>query len=260
MSRNLALLALILAAFMAFARWPVVETRPVPSAGTYFSTLPQGSALPSGSECAARVRRSGWEPRLENYRANRTTGVACEQIDACSVWSQDLYIYAPRVDGRFSGTTDEILQWGACKWGLDEDLLRARAAEESGWRQSTLGDRTSDQRLCNSFGAAAPCYQSFGILQIKASVGEGYLTTYPYSLNSTAFNVDFSSAWLRGCLEGYDSWLNEDAPKDRPYVSGDLWGCVGAWYSGRWHDRGAEAYIDTVKKHLAHKVWLKKDF
>ena len=32
----------------------------------------------------------------------------------------------PRVDGQFTGTTDEIFQWGACKWGLPEALLRSR--------------------------------------------------------------------------------------------------------------------------------------
>ena len=33
-----------------------------------------------------------------------------------------------RVTGNFSGSTDEILQWAACKWGVDEDMVRAQAA------------------------------------------------------------------------------------------------------------------------------------
>lgn len=245
---------------MLFARWSWNETRSVRSTDNRFATLPPGSPLPSDSACASRVRRSDWEPRSENDRANRTRGVSCSDIGACVVWSHDLYVYARRVDGRFSGTTDEVLQWGACKWGIDEDLLRARAAEESGWRQASSGDRTSDPRLCNSFGLAAPCDQSYGILQIKASAGDGYLNTFPYSQTSTPFNVDYSSAWLRACFEGYDTWLADETSGNRPYIPGDLWGCVGAWYSGRWHDHDAETYINSVKKRLAEKDWLKRSF
>jgi len=41
----------------------------------------------------------------------------------------------PRVDGQFSGTTDEIIQWAACKWGLPDNYLRAEADTESTWFQ-----------------------------------------------------------------------------------------------------------------------------
>ena len=33
------------------------------------------------------------------------------------------------------GTTDEIFQWAACKWGVPDDLLRAVAVRESTWHQ-----------------------------------------------------------------------------------------------------------------------------
>jgi len=48
--------------------------------------------------------------------------------------------FARRIDGNFTGTTDEIIRWGACKWGFDEDIVRAVAVNESYWRQSQLGD------------------------------------------------------------------------------------------------------------------------
>src|SRR2546425_8834298 len=41
-----------------------------PPAGGYLQILPPGSALPSDAQCAARVHRSAWEPRAENYAAN----------------------------------------------------------------------------------------------------------------------------------------------------------------------------------------------
>jgi len=38
-------------------------------------------------------------------------------------------------------------------------------------------------------------------------------------------------------------------------VKGDLWGCVGAWYSGDWYDPGARQYIAEVKALLAKRPW-----
>ena len=35
------------------------------------------------------------------------------------------------VTGGFTGTTDEIIQWAAHKWGIPEDILRAVAVNES---------------------------------------------------------------------------------------------------------------------------------
>jgi hypothetical protein len=40
-----------------------------------------------------------------------------------------------RVDGQFTGTTNEVFQWAACKWGLPDDLLGAVAVQESTWYQ-----------------------------------------------------------------------------------------------------------------------------
>jgi autotransporter family porin len=36
-----------------------------------------------------------------------------------------------RVTGNFTGTTDEIIQWAAHKWGIDEDVVRSVATAES---------------------------------------------------------------------------------------------------------------------------------
>jgi hypothetical protein len=97
-----------------------------------------------------------------------------------------------RVDGNFTGTTDEILQWGARKWGFDEDLVRATAAEESWWKQPATGDFTYDTSQCPSGAvySGSGCYESYGIFQIKARDATG---SYPSSLQSTAFNVDYNS-------------------------------------------------------------------
>jgi len=254
-------IALMIAAGVTLSSWVAAHNSvATPSPGVYFNTLPAGSLLPRDDDCSSRVRRSTRELRPANTQANHTPGVSCTQIGACSAWAKDLYVYATRVDGSFTGTTDEILQWGACKWGLDENIQRARAVKESTWNQSQVSDSTDDKKLCSSFGMTAPCYQSYGILQIKASTGPGYPDTYPYSKNSTPFNVDYSLAWLRGCFDGYDTWLSSQPHSTRPYTAGDIWGCVGAWYSGNWYDSGAQKYIDQVKQDLEDQPWLRRRF
>jgi hypothetical protein len=37
-------------------------------------------------------------------------------------------------------------------------------------------------------------------------------------------------------------------------------GCVGRWFSGRWHTDAAEQYIARVKDYLARRVWETPDF
>jgi autotransporter family porin len=43
--------------------------------------------------------------------------------------------------------------------------------------------------------------------------------------------------------------------RGKTYSSGDAWGCMGAWYSGRWYTAAANTYIDKVKNYLKTRVW-----
>jgi len=198
-----------------------------------FRTLPPGATLPDGEACARRVRRSEWEPRRENRPANRRRVAAAVRVHGASDGFNARF--AARVDGAFAGTTDEIIQWAACKWGFDVDIVRAVAMRESRWRQAQVGDGG----------------ESFGILQVKRSVHEG---TFPAARDSTAFNVDYALAWRRACYDGDFIWLN-GAGKRGGYAAGDEWGCVGTWFSGDWRDQGAQDYIARVQDHLAQRSW-----
>lgn len=124
---------------------PTTSSSP-PAASGYFSLRPVGSwsSLPSDSQCAAEVHYSTWEPRPQNYQQNQTEPAAGAMAASFSTRPRDQGgTYNPlwdtwllhRVDGRFTGTTDEILQWAACKWGLPDNLIRADAVEESTWFQ-----------------------------------------------------------------------------------------------------------------------------
>ena len=58
----------------------------------------------------------------------------------------------PRVDGQFEGTTDEIFQWAACKWGLPDDLLRAFQASLQARRPSHLAEARDFEELVSALG------------------------------------------------------------------------------------------------------------
>lgn len=223
-----------------------VPPAPTVPASVYFSTLPPGSPLPSDGECAALVRADpSPETHPANAASNGRSGGPQVLIDGVEGFRGDRL--AARISGAFTGTTDEILRWVACKWGFDEDITRARAWTESSWRVGTQGDRTDDVAACDYLGLAAPCHQSYGLLQVKGTVHEG---TYPHSFQSTAWGVDYAMAWQRACYEGAFTWLN-----DQGYSAGDLNGCVGAWYSGEWYDAGATGYLADVQANLAARPW-----
>jgi hypothetical protein len=223
-----------------------------PSTTGIFPTLPLGAALPSEASCASQVKRSPWEPRPQNNVANRTVPPQPVTVrnhpDFNATWQAT---YKPRITGNFTGTTDEIIQWATCKWGLDTDVIRAQAVQESNWQMATEGDwEPRSEGVCAQGDTRDPCPTSFGILQIKWFYNPDMNTTnnsYPNSKLMTAFSIDYSLAQFRGCYEGLEFFGTK--------TRGDLWGCLGAWWSGAWRDSGALAYIDRVQNHLNAKAW-----
>ena len=248
------------AAATATARPTATRT---PSTSTrYFTTLPPGSKLPSDAECAAAVKR-----KPENKRSNATYNATVGNQRLASDFfgggdPRGNTEIAARVTGNFTGTTDEILQWAACKWGFDEDMVRAQAAIESWWRQDTKGDWTTNSANCapghglGVDGRAGQCPESWGILQNRYPYEK---SSWPAILTSTAFNADTAYAEMRNCYEGYEWWLN-NAERGSQYGAGDTWGCVGRWFSGRWHTQPAEDYISRVKNYLSTRVWETSSF
>ncbi len=226
----------------------------------HFSTLPPGSSLPSGAACASAVPSSSFEPRPLNYTANHTVPSSGDLATMRAANTGTTAPYFNRVDGNFTGTTDEILQWGACKWGFDEDLVRALATNESWWHQSAAGDLVSNTSLCPS-GATytnGDCALSYGIMQIKSTDFAG---TFPYSSTSTAFNIDYKLAYQRACFEGKVSYLSQ---RSSNYPNGDennmLWGCVDQWYTGGWWNGANDSYINETMSEMANKPWLLPGF
>lgn len=264
------------------------------------SVLPPGSALPTDEECAARVVKTK-EVRPANASFNRVQG--SKQPSTYDNWGRNgARTYLQRVTGRHSGTTDEIIQWAACKWGFDVDHVRAQIMVESSWNQNAIAGFVPEsqcvdkslRRKVTATSSTLPtpaispsttvassttttslpgttsttvvnelesttttqlpsvdvpqyeCPTAFGLMQIRSDYQPG---TYPMSRKSTAFNVDYGLAMIRACYEGV-SWFGAQ-------TRGDLWGCIGAFYSGNWRDHHAESYIAKVQSVLAARSWPK---
>ncbi len=229
------------------------------------ATLPPGSALPGDSTCVSQITRSSFEPRPDNNTANHQVPTAA-QIANLHPWNPLIGMdtssdnLRKRITGNFTGTTDEILQWAACKWGIDVNIIRAEAVIESHWHQSQLGDYTTNQSLCPpGTWNGSSCYQSYGVLQIKYTY---FQSEWPMSRSDTAFNADFVYGWLRNCYEGWADYLYHSTPvAGYPrYHAGDIWGCLGFWFSGTWYDQGAINYIIVTKGYYAQKPWLQAGF
>jgi hypothetical protein len=229
-----------------------------------FRTLPPGSPLPSGAQCARWVRQ---HPRPESKKANRTANHTTGQHVGTHFFAAgDSPLanekLAHRITGNFTGTTIDILRWAACKWGISQSVVFAQAAVESWWQQGTLGDWGTDASACppghklGADGKSGQCPQSYGILQNRYPYEPA---SWPGIGRSTAMNADTAYAIWRSCYDGYEVWLN-NVPHGQTYHRGDLWGCVGRWFAGRWHTAPAQQYITKVKTYQHEKIWLTKDF
>jgi hypothetical protein len=233
----------------------------------------------SDLEAASRVLRKNWEPRPDNARFNHTVPTP-DQLRQIQVPRRYIdargHAVLRAVTGNFTGTTDEILQWGAYKWGFDPDLARANAFNETYWRQNFVGD------IGNGV--------SLGILQIKSRFHPGTCPQSPHfppvvdptsahsiqhylggepsclSYNATAFAVDYRLAYLRACMNKSITYLFNHAPVSGHSryadANGDemLWGCVGTWYSGYFWDKLSLDYIQRNLSFYAQKPWLKPRF
>jgi hypothetical protein len=241
-----------------------------PPPGGYFTLKPVSAyaSLPDDAAAAAAVHRSGWEPKPQNKSYDQTVPVRLK-LRPVSLAS---HAYGPlwnkyildRITGNFRGTTDEIFQWAAAKWGLPDNLLRTVAYMESGWRQSNFGDYVDDPAQCPHGYQVIPCPTTFGIVGTKSTSWPGI---FPWNRDSTAAAVDVLGGWLRGCYEGWVWWLAEHGNRSRGvYRAGNIWGCVGAWYSGNWLDgsvtnsHSGENYIHRAQYWYRTRPWLSSWF
>jgi hypothetical protein len=279
------------------AGWTAATRTPAdaPPAAGYYSLRGPGATLPSQAACADQIaaHHSTWEPRPDNAAPNSTMPRTASVHQSLASRPRATYgTYDPRWDsfllarvtGHYTGTTDEIIQWAACKWGLPDNVLRGIAVAESTWFQYETepsgacivhygcgdffsGEPYADRKpFCTELATFGHDYQGdYGnghCPKTFSIVGEMSWSsptwgfdwagnqngTFPFNRNSTAFAVDYLGAQLRGCYNGWEWWLTRR--------DGELWGCVGSWYAGDWHSSAANAYIASVQNEIATHRWL----
>jgi len=156
---------------------------------------------------------------------------------------------AARVTGGFTGSTDEILQWAAHKWGIPENVVRAVATTESRWRMSQLGDRQavrdpSRYPARSRVPGTSDVYQSLGVMQVRWTPEGLHPGTEPLRWKSTAFNVDYWAAVVRYYFDGRCDWCGAG------YGPGQAWASIGAWWSpSPWN--ASAGYLRRVRTQLA---------
>jgi hypothetical protein len=248
---------------------------------SYFVTLLLDTRLPSEAQCADWVRSSPTAETIpENARPNHVVPTASQlarlRVEGFTFGPADNLAQFARVTGNFTGSTDMILRWGACKYGIDENIVRAQAWQESWWRQPTHGDKRTDLHECVqteahphqpltppfdallNFDCTNCCWQSWSIMQTKIYYA---WMTWPMIKDSTAFAVDYRLADQRSCMNGYYHSFFEGRGTYSEDIDGRnldriLWGCIGMHYSGDWYDRDAHEYITDVRGDLDHRRWL----
>lgn len=268
---------------------PTPTATPTPStAPSHFSTLGYRATLPSESQCTAWVNAL---PITEHAAGNTPFNVPPPGGVPSSFYSNPTPSsgdgipssdYA-NVTGNYSGTTDEIARWAACKWGIDEDAVRAQGEIESGWDQGSAGDKRTTLASCvnGNFTAlwntviAEPdgsivscpncCWTSWSMWQTKVYYET---TTWPMIMKSTPFAADYRYADQRSCMNGdWATYFASAGQQPNTYASDIaafgaggsssrvLWGCIGFHYSGGWYDAGAQNYINETQAHLAAHDW-----
>jgi hypothetical protein len=220
-----------------------------PTPGVHYSMLGPGASLPTEAACVTAVNAS---PIPENapWNQNDGTGFNSNLPPAGGVPAY-FYANAPccnemphadfaTVDGNYSGSTDDLIRITACKWGIDEDYVRAQAWIESGWHQDCAaahggsgciegGDLNSPSgdpsglaitaitpggifSAFNGFGnpgGPTDHWDSWSIVQTKVFYA---WMTWPMMEESTPFGLDYRYAEMRGCINGDEySYYNSQA-------------------------------------------------
>lgn len=248
------LVVFLLVLIVAGQALPIQAKSTKPSAAGYFRMLSPGQAgNRTEIDCWSLIHYSSWEPRPGNVWANNTYAPQPLTLEDFPAWDDSWNtFYKPRITGNFSGTTDEIIQWVACKWGISDNLLRAWAYIESNWKQPKLGAYLPiTWGLCVPGHMADSCPTAFGILQTVwyyHPFGQEPFGAWPWIEKSTAFTLDLAAAEFRGCYDGLSAYMGPTA--------GDVWGCIASWRT-RTYKPGGGSYAARVKMANQTRPWLK---
>jgi hypothetical protein len=265
----------------------------IATAAQYFTTLPPGTSLPDGKTCAEEI-----PPTPETVPGNtpfNQTKVTSAQLAAFAGQGftfeklSSTKQYA-RITGDYTGSTDMIMRWAACKYGIDENVVRGQGWEESWWRQSQIGDRRNSRSECvqgnftalwnttiplvdgSTVTCPGCCWTSWSAWQTKVYYE---WKTWPMIKDSTSFAAEYRYATTRACINGdwstyfanghgsffgHNSYATDISNYARDPSQSNLdillWGCVASHLSGEWYDPAAVKYIKDIQGNIALRRWL----
>ena len=122
---------------------PAPTSTPTPLA--HLGNIPPGGTIPDETVCATLADQSNFP---ETTPSNVDDGSPAHWDSNNSIFVTPAYYYhnaggqtpipnsaLQNVDGNYTGSTQDILRWAACKHGVDEDWVYAESNEEDGWFQ-----------------------------------------------------------------------------------------------------------------------------
>ena len=199
-------------------RFVDTATAPAPS------PTPTPSPSPSPSNCSTIPAYT--EIRPNNTPFNQTRGQPTDPNKFTGVESWRPYY--EKINGACTGTTEQILEWAAKKWGFDQlgyvDLAKAMAVVETWWDQQAVGANGE-----------------VGILQVRPGWPDWEKAQW-----STAYAADYAMAVVRSHYDG-NSWLGHQT-KGRLRDSVAAWECGCAYNGGNW-------YATRVFEYYQSKPW-----
>jgi len=261
-----------------------------------YITLPPHSTLPSVSSCINEVGNTP-TPETAPWNVDDGTGynsnLPPEQIPSY------FYEYAPgsselpssdfaNVDGNYTGSTNDLIRITACKWGINENYIRAQAWIESGWHQdcaeahggtgcneggdlnNPAGDPETPLGIFTGFDnfGGADHYDSWSMLQTKVYYD---WMTWPMIEESNPFGLDFRFAEMRGCINGdqynyFNSQSHKAGKNYKEAVANSIshpkksleylaYGCIDTHYSGNWYNGNKDEYLKAFLNSLNNETW-----
>lgn len=172
------------------------------------------------ANCGISAPQGGIELRPENDVANHQAGGPLP-ADPGDIFHDGEYVfereYYPKIDGNCRGTTEQIIEWAARKWGFADqasvlggpplnrlDAVKAQVVIESDWFQNVQGDFHCGADRPNGIGA------SHSIVGLKNAAcdnsNDNWRNSYPRSASSTALALDYAYAAMRATHDCKIHW------------------------------------------------------
>ncbi len=231
------------------------------------------SQKPLSDEAARGCVHHMPEQRPTNVSANNTVPSDAALLAFHEQAALGFNVMAKYVTGRpglASPSTDDLIQWASCKWGIPTEIERAQVYEESKWFNldgvgKGLGDeacgasKAEEEQIPAIARKGGGCiYTSLSLAQVKWRLNNSPQPgTNPLRWQSTAFALDYLGATVRFYYDGFcPSWVGSGC------TAGNQWRSIAAWFSPNpWTgNSGATKYEGEVQHWLAEKPWTKAGF